>query len=739
LNTFISGLAQGNDPAGGCAVARCLRHAYPDIRLIGVDYSARAAGLHDPVFDDVIIHRPWGEFDTDSLRAFAEEVWAEGACYLPTIDLEGYWIAEQFPDHPMLLAPPANTYAQIAKPISMRPELEYLNLPAYRRLSDGPGACHAFLRKHGFRAWLKAPFHDSIFIRSWESFGPLVDRFTQDWPFGGLHLQQHVDGTHEAIAFSALKGRLLDSIWIVKNDMTPDGKTIGGSRIEISRQNQKALESFVSDLNWTGGGEIELIRSSNGQLWLVEINPRFPAWIAGPLSMGSNLPGSLLEATTGQVAHREGNAGGFVRLQIEVPVRKGFDLLPPLVLSPEEPLDAGKTAFSIRELAEHVEGTVGLPIPTAKSQLPTRPMLPAFPPPGAGATPSWVFSPDQLSRRCDDIRSLLNRPNEDGPEIEVAYSMKTNPDPRLLRIVRDKGFHIETISSGETEIAAAMGFPKDKMVLNGPGKKAELVRSIAESGGLFFVDSLEELVMISRLEPTPTILGLRIRPPASSSRFGIPIEEFDVCERLLDTLRIFPDFTNIGLHIHLPHALVGVEKWRSSIIGLIDFGLTISSETGLPVTVLDLGGGYYPDDFMEELKWISNELILLASQSLPSIKRVFVEPGRAIAQDCFAVETTVLEVRDIAGSAEVVVDAALAEISESGHYPHRLCRWDGNAWIECRTGGKDKLFGRTCMEADVLFSSMALADVNIGDRLLIADTGSYDRSMAYEFGRGRSI
>jgi diaminopimelate decarboxylase len=42
------------------------------------------------------------------------------------------------------------------------------------------------------------------------------------------------------------------------------------------------------------------------------------------------------------------------------------------------------------------------------------------------------------------------------------------------------------------------------------------------------------------------------------------------------------------------------------------------------------------------------------------------------------------------------------------------------------------------MEDDILADSIGLpADISIGDRLIIADAGAYERSMSYEFGYGR--
>lgn len=41
------------------------------------------------------------------------------------------------------------------------------------------------------------------------------------------------------------------------------------------------------------------------------------------------------------------------------------------------------------------------------------------------------------------------------------------------------------------------------------------------------------------------------------------------------------------------------------------------------------------------------------------------------------------------------------------------------------------------MEDDVVACQVDLQDIAVGDRVMVLDAGSYDRSMTYEFGKGR--
>ena len=71
----------------------------------------------------------------------------------------------------------------------------------------------------------------------------------------------------------------------------------------ISIQNRELLEfaeTTMKHLKWNGPIEIEAMQSAeNGELYLIELNPRFPAWIYLAKAAGANLPFTLLSRMLG--------------------------------------------------------------------------------------------------------------------------------------------------------------------------------------------------------------------------------------------------------------------------------------------------------------------------------------------------------------------------------------------------------------------------------------------------------
>jgi diaminopimelate decarboxylase len=70
--------------------------------------------------------------------------------------------------------------------------------------------------------------------------------------------------------------------------------------------------------------------------------------------------------------------------------------------------------------------------------------------------------------------------------------------------------------------------------------------------------------------------------------------------------------------------------------------------------------------------------------------------------------------------------------------PHRILHQHAASgeWHALRRGNT-QLFGRLCMEHDVVATNVELPDhAQVGDFLVFCDAGAYDRSMSYVFGRG---
>jgi carbamoyl-phosphate synthase large subunit len=55
----------------------------------------------------------------------------------------------------------------------------------------------------------------------------------------------------------------------------------------------------ISNSKWRGGCELEFIKSKAGEYYLLEMNPRFPAWVYLAVGCGQNHPEALVSMALG--------------------------------------------------------------------------------------------------------------------------------------------------------------------------------------------------------------------------------------------------------------------------------------------------------------------------------------------------------------------------------------------------------------------------------------------------------
>ena len=98
---YISGCHSDPDPSPGLGLARSLRVVFPDLRLVGVDYSVRSSGLHAADFGQIQVHPVWGEMDLGTYASQVRTALAdEGSCWISGLDVEIDWLASHVGPHP---------------------------------------------------------------------------------------------------------------------------------------------------------------------------------------------------------------------------------------------------------------------------------------------------------------------------------------------------------------------------------------------------------------------------------------------------------------------------------------------------------------------------------------------------------------------------------------------------------------------------------------------------------------
>lgn len=751
MKIYVSGLYSGTNPQPGVGIARSLRQAFPRATLVGVEYSNRCSGIHWRDFDEIWLQRPWEELNLKAHAGEIKKVLDSGALWISSIDLEILWLANQFPEgHPNLLTPPPGALNQVGKPEIAAHKGLPVQIPPFVSTEISDWDLHAFCREHNWKIWLKGPYYEAVKTENWAKFEETRKILSSAWSTERLFLQSHVSGYEESVTLSAYKGELLDCVYMRKRDLTEISKTWAGDISEVDEKILVPLREIVRKINWTGGAELEMVRDTEDNLWLLEWNPRFPAWIHGSTITGRNIPAALVEGATGIKARETvAVAEEFTRVVLEVPVRPEFPL-PPL----PEPL-GGKIGHSLKHPSGLIQFAGRLHKPEFQNnqnggEKSAKQAAASVPSSFINdlkeldlarmQTPASLFLKTTAAEYFRKAAALAAELSTTKAKINNAYSIKTNPDERFIKLALESGFFAEAISLLEVKKAIDVGFKPEQIILNGPGKWWQ--KENLPEGALYsiFCDSIEELNQvvegIEKGELQTEFLGVRLRMPNIESRFGIPLDTPEVFEKLIESVRKIPLECRFGVHFHMASSSVGVGHWWHLFESMLRWCGSIESLGGRIIETLDIGGGWFPEDLQKNSGEKFRKAIGMIPEFLPNVTQIFSEPGKALAQPSMAVAMQILEIRKFGeGAAEVVVDGSIAELPMYFCYPHRILYKNGD-W-KTLNRGKTQLLGRLCMEHDIVASNVELPETaQVGDILVFCDAGAYDRSMSYAFGRG---
>ena len=298
MRIAISGLNNTDNPAPGVGVAKSLKGH----NLIGLSYDVTEPGIYQGIFEKVyLMPYPtlgWEEFKDRLLyikeKSNIEFVFANLDAELP--------LYIKYQDELKKLG--INTYLPTLKSFEDR---EKRNLP---KISEKLGVKHPktievfsldelikALNEISFPVMIKGNYYKAYKAMNLDEAIDFYYKISNEWGFPIL-VQEVISGVEINYVGVGDGERLIGGVGMKKLLTTPLGKVWSG----VSIKNEKLIEvskRFVETLNWRGAFEFEAI-SDGKDIYLIEINPRFPAWVYFATSLGINLPEIILKLHKGE-------------------------------------------------------------------------------------------------------------------------------------------------------------------------------------------------------------------------------------------------------------------------------------------------------------------------------------------------------------------------------------------------------------------------------------------------------
>jgi diaminopimelate decarboxylase len=366
-------------------------------------------------------------------------------------------------------------------------------------------------------------------------------------------------------------------------------------------------------------------------------------------------------------------------------------------------------------------------------------------------TPLYVYSTGTLLHHLNQLKRAFA-----AVEPLICYSVKTNGNVNLCRLMAQNGAGFDVTSGGELYRALEAGGTGDKIVFAGVGKTDDELRAGLEAGvRLFNVESEAELYALGEVagqvgKPAP--VALRVNPAlppkthvktdtsVKGTKFGLDIDSvLEVARKVVD----HPHLRVVGLHMHLGSPIITTQPYAEGV-GKGMLLIERLREQGHKIEYLNMGGGFG----IHYRKQEAPPADAFAEVIVPAVKkarcRLVLEPGRFIVGNAGILVSRVIYTKESGGKSFVIQDAAMNDLIRPTLYDsfHRIWPVAPAAGFpappedyEADIPGTDRqdVVGPVCESGDFLARDRRLPPVRRGELLATFSAGAYGMSMSSNY------
>ncbi|HFI0078909.1 TPA: diaminopimelate decarboxylase [Streptococcus suis] len=330
------------------------------------------------------------------------------------------------------------------------------------------------------------------------------------------------------------------------------------------------------------------------------------------------------------------------------------------------------------------------------------------------------------------------------------FAVKATPTPAILKILQEEGCGVDCATDVEVLMSEKLGF-KDIMFTSNDTQAQEFVYA-RKVGATINLDAYEHIEFLKNVAGIPETVCLRYNPGGvfslgtdimdhpEESKFGMTKDQLMKGYKELKELGV----KQFGIHAFLASNTVTNDYYPVLARQLFELALEIREETGVTLDFINLSGGigvnYRPDQEPNDIAVIGEGVRKVYEEILTPVGmghvKIFTELGRFMLAPHGHLITKVLHRKETYRT-YIGVDASAANLMRPafyGAYHHITNITRPDAPIEVVD-----VAGSLCENNDKFAVNRELPRAEVGDILVIHDSGAHGFSMGYNYnGRLRS-
>ncbi len=356
-----------------------------------------------------------------------------------------------------------------------------------------------------------------------------------------------------------------------------------------------------------------------------------------------------------------------------------------------------------------------------------------------GQTPFYAYDRQLMTERVAALRAQFPE------DIHLHYAIKSNPMPAVVQHLAGLTDGLDVASLKELRVALDTGTSPRNISFAGPGKSDAELKAAAAAGIIINLESageMERLATICNQTGHRANVAVRVNPDfelktsgmkmaGGPKPFGIDAEEVPAVLKRLGQL----DLAFQGFHIFSGSQNLRPDAIIEAQTNTFALALKLADHAPSPVQWLNIGGGfgipYFPGEQRLDLAPVADNLATLLARhraDLPEAE-IVVELGRYLVGEAGVYVCEVIDLKKSRGETYAVTNGGLHHhLAASGNFG-QVIRKNYPVCIGNRVAGEQlapvNVVGPLCTPLDILGDKYALPPVQIGDLIVVFQSGAY--------------
>lgn len=357
-------------------------------------------------------------------------------------------------------------------------------------------------------------------------------------------------------------------------------------------------------------------------------------------------------------------------------------------------------------------------------------------------TPFHIYDEEAIRKNAQRLQEAFAW----APGFKEYFAVKALPNPYILKILGEEGFGADCSSLAELILAEKAGITEENIMLTSNNTPAEEFQKAKDLWAIINLDDITHIDYLEKHTGLPEVLSFRYNPGslrAGNAIIGNPEEsKYGLTkEQLFQAYEIVRDrgVKRFGLHTMIISNELNPDFFIETAEMMFDLAIELKEKLGIRLEFVNFGGGigipYRPEQEPVNLETIGEGVRKVYEEKIVANGleplRICLECGRMITGPYGYLVTQVLHRKDTFKN-YIGVDASMSDLMRPGIY---------GAYHHITVMGKEDLpkdhiydvTGSLCENNDKFAVDRELPRIDIGDILVIHDTGAHGHAMGFNY------